>query len=504
VKSPIFRIAGIVALLLVLAPFFSLLWHLPSCSRPETVFSSRQLVLLGKSVLYAGASALLVTFAGLGVAVGLSFRIRGRLTSLRWLPLLLLSLPPSIHYLGWSLFSDLFRVHGGGGSGQGWAAAVWIQTMAMLPLSTLFFLAGLHRIRPEILDAARVFSPENRIWERIILPALRPFFPGCMALVFLLSMAEYTVPALAGRTTWAMEIFSRFAATHEVAVALYLSFPVLLIGIPLLSVLMRRLPLIVESDHRGRRPEFLRPGGWPGLLGDAGLLVLFFHVAVPVVMLTHEALRADPLTTIVSRSPELLYSLKISAAAAFLVLLPGALLGTRPSSDRAISGWTILAVLPLMVPAPLIGIGWSTLVSGCCPAAAVAEQVLPVAVLSTRFAPISVLLFLAWSFRRDRRLSDAVRLFQSGALSSFRKIHLPLAMPVLVASTGLVLAFGLGELGATLMVLPPGKMTLAVYLYNALHYGATGSVATAALMLGGACGFSGAVVLLFLHDRRGR
>ena len=479
-------LARLVSLLLILAPILYLLGGLPF-SRPDLLFSIRLLGLLGKSLLFSAASALLASIAGLAAAMGLSFRLRGRFTRLRWVPLVLLSLPPSLHFLGWNLLASLFPA--GELSGEGWAFAVWVQAMALLPLSAAFFLAGLHRINPEVLDAARVFALESRIWYRILFPILWPYLPGCLALVFLLSLTQYTIPALAGCTTWALEIFSRFAATHDVGTALFLSLPITLIGIPLLAVLLGKLRLICGQEFRGRTPDLIRPDGWPGAVGDAGLALLLLQMGVPLFTLGIEASKGRPFQTMISRLPELGYSLEISIAAACVAVLTGALLGGRLHRYNAV--WTMPAILPLAIPAPLIGIGWNGLASSIFPARGCVEAMLPVAVLSSRFAPVAVLLFHAWSLKQERWLSDAVEIFKPDNLRPWLRIHLPMALPVLGAAAGLVLAFSLGELSATLMVLPPGRMSLAVFLYNALHYGATARVAATALMLGASCLLAG-------------
>ena len=52
-------------------------------------------------------------------------------------------------------------------------------------------------------------------------------------------------------------------------------------------------------------------------------------------------------------------------------------------------------------------------------------------------------------------------------------------------STALAVVFvlSLGEIGATLLVIPPGLGTVALRLYNLLHYGAPASTAGLALSL---------------------
>ena len=61
--------------------------------------------------------------------------------------------------------------------------------------------------------------------------------------------------------------------------------------------------------------------------------------------------------------------------------------------------------------------------------------------------------------------------------------HLPLMAGGLSAALVVVFALSLGEIGATLLVIPPGLGTAALRLYNLLHYGAPASTAGLALSL---------------------
>ena len=62
------------------------------------------------------------------------------------------------------------------------------------------------------------------------------------------------------------------------------------------------------------------------------------------------------------------------------------------------------------------------------------------------------------------------------------RIHLPLLIPGLLAAAGVMLVFSVGELGATLLVLPPGSSTITIRVYNYLHYGGSASVAALCLV----------------------
>jgi iron(III) transport system permease protein len=62
----------------------------------------------------------------------------------------------------------------------------------------------------------------------------------------------------------------------------------------------------------------------------------------------------------------------------------------------------------------------------------------------------------------------------------------------------------MGELGATLLVAPPGKATLIMRLYNLLHYGASRDVASLCLLLSlSALAASGVMTVILNRGGRG-
>ena len=57
------------------------------------------------------------------------------------------------------------------------------------------------------------------------------------------------------------------------------------------------------------------------------------------------------------------------------------------------------------------------------------------------------------------------------------KIVIPLTRNSLITSFFFVFILSLGELGTTLLVIPPGKETIPLRAYNLMHYGAHDTVA---------------------------
>ena len=73
-------------------------------------------------------------------------------------------------------------------------------------------------------------------------------------------------------------------------------------------------------------------------------------------------------------------------------------------------------------------------------------------------------------------------------------------MPGILAAAGIAFALTTGELGATLLVAPPGKATLTMRIYNFLHYGASDAVAGLCLMMTAITLATGVIVAISMRS----
>jgi iron(III) transport system permease protein len=181
---------------------------------------------------------------------------------------------------------------------------------------------------------------------------------------------------------------------------------------------------------------------------------------------------------------ELTYSLLI-AAGVILISLPLALTAALELKQPGLRGtvaWT-LVLLPLAIPASLTGIGMIMFWNAPVPAMLYPGLLMPVLVSVARFAPLAaIILFVQMRFI-DPILFDAAAIFSRNLLATWVQIRLPLYAPGLLVAAGILAALTLAELGATLVVAPPGHGTLTMRIYNYLHYGAAGEVAGLCLMI---------------------
>jgi iron(III) transport system permease protein len=505
----------LVFLLVTWGPLFSLLTDTlgfvladPARAFDLASLSSRRLGLLAQSVGLAAAVA--ATVMTLGVLAGLFAwqRRTGAGRHLFWAALLLVPLPPTVHALAWSaLLSATGLLPGLIASQhaiQPWLLAWGVESMALLPLGISLSVVAFELVDPDRVQAARLLSPDLGVLSRILLPLASPLLLAGAGFLCVLCLTDYTIPSIFAANVYPFEIFAEFSTSYLPAAAVLLALPLLLVTIALVLLSQRPLRSVVQNSVWTRR-EWTPAFSWPGWFAAA-------QRAAAAVFLLQAGLVIAVLLALAAGSPDLAGTLALSREDAVTTVLiclgatalavPVALaLSARLVRTGAIAGlWWLLVVLPFAVPSPLVGIGmilfWNA--PGAVPL--YGTLAMPVFAAFVRFLPIAALVVAAQRRVVDPLYLDAASVFGRSRAGTFLSVHLPLLLPGISIAAAFVSAFAIGELGATLMVVPPGHSTLTIRLYNYLHYGSSESVAALGLMMTAL--FLGIVLAGFVLVRR--
>jgi iron(III) transport system permease protein len=439
--------------------------------------TGRRLTLLVRSLVLCGLVALIDLT--LGVLVASAFwKWSKKARWLRWLPLVMGVLPPYIQALTWNdAFSILpYRI-------PGELAAGWVMVMAYLPVGAGIALLSLETVSPQPVDAARIWRSDLSVFWHVLLPLAGPLLAAGGVFLFLLNVMDYSIPSLFGVNIYALEIFAEYSASSQPARALLLSVPLIVLAAALLPVLRRVVRFASQQQAWGASPWSTQPA-WPRafvLLQRFVLGLWGLQIGAPLFSLLKLSLsNVSGNDLLVPASGDLFFSFTIAAAAAVLCLP----LGWAVMEGLELwQGLEWLIILPLVIPAPLIGAGIAALFNQPYLEGLYNSAWMPVLASLVRFAPLAVLTISAQKRRVDPLLFDAARVFQKNELQGAWQVRLPLLAPGLAAAACLVFALSLGELGATLIVIPPGQNTLSLRIYNYLHYGASEVVAQLCLMV---------------------
>lgn len=451
----------------------------------------RRLQVLGETVVYAVGAAAMAVAIGSSAALYCWRRHNSLARATGWIAYLSLPFPPYLHALAWMPLLAALP-----GRGTGWWSAGWVQALAMAPFAFGLTRLAMERLDDRWIEAARVYGDDRRLLLHVLAPALAPPVLAAFSLVFLLTLVDPSAPSLFSRSAYSLEIFADFSAYHDPARALWMSTPLIAAGLLALEPIRRYWRDVAQRPvcaHRDALPLQL-----PILSAGAAIAVL--PACMLLAAITKQAWPLDAF----GRSLELawpdLWASTASAAIAAVLVLPAAVGISRFAvKGNSIVWWLIAA--PLATPGALSGAGliwlwnrdllWTPYGT---------FWMLPLAALA-RFAPLAVLAVAAWRSRLDPALLEAATVY-APPRRVFYGVELPLLAPGVAVAAAVVFALTLTELPATLLVVPPGGGTLALRLYNYLHYGASGSVAALSLcMMGGTAAAAWAVGRLWRHVR---
>ncbi|MFQ5460911.1 MAG: hypothetical protein ACE5EL_08965, partial [Anaerolineae bacterium] len=317
-----------------------------------------RLELLAKSGALAMAVAVAGTVVGMTVAAAL-WRRRGTAGHLRWLVLALAPVPAYVHALAWSeAAARLGRVATvqalPAPAFSGPVAAWWVQVMATLPVAIALSLLALETVPPDLIDAARTQSSDGRVLLRVAAPLAAPMAVAGAGLLFLLSLLDYSIPALFQVPVYSLALFADYSASHDAARAFLYALPMLVVAGAVVvgsQAGVRRAGVI--PNRAGRPASPLALPWWLRLAQMAALAVAAAQILVPVVLLSAAVGSVSRLAAPArAAAAEIGLSFLIAVAAA-AVAVPLALVpAQRLARSRCPPQWWLAVTIPLALPAP--------------------------------------------------------------------------------------------------------------------------------------------------------
>lgn len=411
---------------------------------------------------------------------------------LRWLILVLALIPPYVHALAWSscMYTVNSTLQGLGLAGipfQGCIASWWVQLMSLIPIAAGLALIGLKSVEPALVDAARLVRSDIHSLAKIVLPLAAPAIMAGGGILFLLSLLDYSVPSLFQMNVYSLEVFAEYSANSQPSRAFLLSLPLLIITVVVIFVSLSALRNAAQNSVWRNSTWKVAPV-WPTwfvCLQWMAVAVFLAQIAVPLLSLTAAVGTWQSIaSTIALAYNEITITFWISLLAAVLCL-PIALAAARGlmrADGRGKLCW-VLVIAPLAIPPPLVGIGLIAIWNQPIFPEVYGSSLMPILAAMARFTPLAAIVLVAQLRRIDPLLIDAARVIQTSSWRTWSRIWLPMLAPGLVAAAGIAFALTTGELGATLLVAPPGQATLTMRIYNFLHYGASSTVAGLCLMM---------------------
>ena len=448
--------------------------------------TGRRLSLFINSLGLAGSVSITVGVIGVLAGSKLVYEQATVWRWIKWIFLLTAPVPPYIHALVWSStvssLNIILRAYDLALPSYGFFMSYLVDTMSYLPLGVGLAMVGYMLVDTPAVEAARLFKEDFKVFKEVVLPLASPMILAALGFVFILVVTDYSVPTLYSYNVYSLEVFSEFSASNDPVHSIWLSVPIVAVTVAVLVYSLKGLRNSVQSSSVNRDEAEV---GWafPGWFTGAQLLAVTV-ILVQVVFLVGGLISETGSFTSLYYAVEAATSdLWVSALIGFAGALLGTGFGYILSSRLGKGGfWWVLIAIPLALPSSIVGIGlidayidWAPWLYG--------TMAMPIIAVTTRFVAIATIIIYTQMKRVDSLLFEAADLFKKSETQAALKVKLPLQKYGLAAAAATLLAFSVGELGSTLLVVPPGSETLTIRIFNYLHYGGSEEVAGLCLLM---------------------
>jgi len=423
--------------------------------------------LVCNSLLVSGAATLGAVAAGFLAALWLAGLERRWRMAFFAAAAVALALPP---FLVVNCWIELLGEHGLWRPWLPWniyspGGTVWILILLTWPV-TLFLVTGaLGRAQPGQLEVDPMLRGTSLLrW--LLLPLARTGLIQAAIVTLVLTLNNFAVPAILQVKVFPAEIWVRFNTTFDYGAALALSWP--LIAAPLLLVgCLRRQETAWSWHSDAPAAQAMRRQlgtGWHRAGGAAALALTVFSLAVPLWQLAGSAKTWRQLApALAAGQADAAHSLAFAALTATAVAAFG-LLTWRRRLDWAL--W-----VPFFTPGVLLGIALIWLFNRSWLNFIYQSGVVVVLAYSIRYAALGWTTVARAARAADRSLAEAARLEGASFLQMLRHVYWPQIAPALAAAWYVTYLLCLWDVETLVLIVPPGGQTMALRIFNLLHYG---------------------------------
>jgi iron(III) transport system permease protein len=495
----VFGITSILPVGCMLAHFVISLIRDPSAIT-SVLIDARQLVLLGRSLTIAVSATIVALGLGLPVAFILAtgdLPFRRLFHFLVLVPVLIPSYVMAgawIHLLGPAglVNSTLAAVLGPAAklSIHSTAGCAWCLGISFFPVIAIIVASGISQLDSNLTDIARLSVNRWGVFRYAVVPQILPHLAASVCLVLIFVFAQYGVPSLLGLNTYPVEVFAQFSAFYNETAAIATALPLTALVVFLILLqqrIMRTHDYVrITPSSETRQPMALK-GTKPHAVAFLLILLLVTTVLPFFSVLAYAGSLAKVWSALRSYGDGIVTTSLLALLAAVVATAIAFPIGHHlaRSHSRFWKTLDIVSWLPIAIPGTIIGLGVIKLANS----AAILQQdsfgVLLLIAYIGMFSAFSIRIFAATWRRADPNIGEAAEMDCRRWYQRLWHIDMPINAGAIAASLMVVFVLVVGELNATVLLIPPGKATLSVSIDNLLHYGANATASALCLLEAG-------------------
>jgi len=420
--------------------------------------------LLLNSLLVSGLTTLLAGTLGFAVALALAG------VESRWRRCLLLAaiialvLPPFLVTNCW------LELLGNNGSWRSWlplniyslGGTIWLLTLLTWPLTTLMTLGAWSRLEAPQLEC----DPMVRGWALIrglLWPMARSAVAQAAVLTFVLALNNFAVPVILQVRVFPEELWLAFTTRLDEAGTWAAGWP--MIVAPALGLLLLRRANVSWPNREGAATGeiFRRQLGRRWFVASAivAVLLLLLSVGLPLQQLAASSRTWSELPNLFRASPDTVWnSFAFAAVTASLCVVIGLV------SYRLRIG--LFLWLPFLIPGVLLGRSMIAAFNGTM---IYGTAGLVVLAFTLRYLALPWTAIAHARSAVDRDVIDAASVSGASGWPLFRGIVWPQIASQVAAAWYITYLLCLWDVETLVLIYPPGGETLALRIFNLLHYG---------------------------------
>jgi iron(III) transport system permease protein len=420
---------------------------------------------------------------GLGLVAALAWLISSRFCRrlLMLSALVALMLPPFLVTNAW------LRLAGPGGRWESVLPAsvtlmslqgtVWILTLLTWPISFLFVRTAWNRIERAHLECDPALRKLSLV-QWLLWPLVRPYLGWAALVILVLVLNQFDVPAILQVKVLPAAMWVEFNTTFNYAAAFRSGWP--LVAAPLILLALMRFQRIEWSWQEGSvPPSVLRERLGRGLAWASGLIttaLVGVSGVLPVLQLVGSERTWSEFSSAFRASPFVIWNSFWLAASTATVCLILAWMSWRLR-------WAKLLWVFFLIPGLVLGMVLIPALNRPILDPVYQSGALVVLAWTLRY------LALSWQGLRlgmrtvDPDLTDAARLNGGSGWTRLRHVEGPQIAPLALAAWYVTYLLCLWDVETLILIVPPGGETLALRIFNLLHYGHNTQVDALCLIL---------------------
>jgi ABC-type Fe3+ transport system permease subunit/sugar lactone lactonase YvrE len=472
--------------------------------------------LLQNSLLVAGSTTALAVGFGLIAALWLATVAAHWRNLFGGAAIVALALPPFLVTNCWiSLLGETgllrawlpFKIYSLGGT-------IWILALWLWPITVFAVLAAWRRLEAAHFECEPVMTG-FALLRWLLLPAAKGELALAAVLTFVLALNNFAVPAILQTKVLPDEMWVRFNTQFDTLGALKLSVPLVIAPGLLLIWAARRGVRWPRGQGTVAARVFRRQLGAPWRIGcgAVAILVCALSCGLPLAqIITAKRTWAELAGAVEASTGAIWNSFWFAALAATVVVVAAVAFCScrRAEAERCGSGKiriltpavTGISWLPFFIPGVLIGIALIKIFNRPVVVAFYQSSGIVLLALVIRYFALAGTAARHALATVDRDLVDAARLEGASRWQMFRFVRWPQIAPQMAAAWYVVYLLCLWDVESIVLVQPPGGETLALKIFNLLHYGYAGQVNALCLVLLGLAVLPLLVAAAFLRTRQ--